>query len=89
MCVGLVDFDESTEIVSLAHHSVKTYLTKSDVEGGSSYFRLREDQANRALAEMCLTHLSFDAFSSGRCENLTILNERVHRFQFLDYAAFH
>lgn len=89
LCGGLVDFDENTGIVSLAHHSVKTYLMDSDLKGSVSHFRLFDDQANRVLVEMCLTYLSFDAFSGGPCESKTSLSNRMQSFPFLDYAAHH
>ena len=87
VCGGLVDFDESTRIVSLAHHSVKTYLTGPNLKGSMAHFHLAEDKANQHFAEKCLTYLSFDAFASGPCPDTSLLEERMASFPFLSYAA--
>ncbi|KIW17293.1 hypothetical protein PV08_04484 [Exophiala spinifera] len=88
VCGGLVDFDEDNGIVSLAHHSVKTYLTNPNRQGSTAYFYLSEDSANQYFAEKCLTYLSFKAFASGPCLDTASQDKRKARFPFLSYAAY-
>jgi hypothetical protein len=90
VCGGLVDFDEDTRTVFLAHHSVRMYLTNPDLTNGSAaYFGLSEDEAHRHFAERCLTYLSFDAFADGPCLEPSQVTDRLDRFPFLAYAAHH
>lgn len=88
VCGGLVDFDEDTGIVSLAHHSVKAYLTNPNRRGSTAYFYLSEDSANQYFAEKCLTYLSFQVFASGPCPDTASQDKRQARFPFLAYAAY-
>lgn len=73
-------------LVTLAHHSVKTYLI-SDMRGDASYFRLSEDEAHRNIAIKCLVYLSFKAFSNGPCVTYYEIGSRYQRYPLLDYAA--
>ena len=86
ICGSLLSFHQHTGLVTLAHHSVKTYLTSS-LQGQASFFRLSESEADRAIATKCLTYLSFDAFSDGPRPNLSSLREQYRRYPLLDYAA--
>ena len=86
ICGSLLNFQQHTGLVTLAHHSVQTYLTSS-LQGNASYFRLSEAEANRAIAIKCLTYLSFDAFSGGPRPHLSGLMEQYRRYPLLDYAA--
>ena len=49
--------------VTLAHHSVKMYLT-SDPRNQASYFKLDAQEAHGAIALRCLTYLNFDIYST-------------------------
>ena len=86
ICGSLLNFQQHTGLVTLAHHSVKTYLTSS-LQGNASYFRLSESEADRAIATKCLTYLSFDAFSDGPRPHISSLREQYRRYPLLDYAA--
>ncbi|KIW47336.1 uncharacterized protein PV06_00039 [Exophiala oligosperma] len=88
VCGGLVDFDEDTGTVSLAHHSVKAYLTSPSRQGSTAYFYLSADSANQYFAEKCLTYLSFKVFASGPCPDTASQDKRQARFPFLAYAAY-
>ena len=84
ICGSLLKYDEKTEKVALAHHSVKTYLTSSP-RNSASYFRLEEREAHRALALTCIAYLSFDAFAEKRNMGHFILD----KFPLLGYATEH
>lgn len=85
ICGSLLNLHGTSGILSLAHHSVKTYLT-SDIKGSASYFKLVETEAHRKIATRCLTYLSFDQFASGPCP-LHLLEYRYSEFPLLHYAA--
>ena len=86
ICGSLLNFQQHTGLVTLAHHSVKTYLT-SNLQGKASYFRLSESEADRVIATKLLTYLSFDAFSGGPRPHVSSLREQYRRYPLLDYAA--
>ena len=85
ICGSLLNYQHYTGHVTLAHHSVQTYLT-SALQGEAAYFRLSEENAHRSLAMKCLTYLSFDAFSDGPQEKIS-LTRQYRRFPLLPYAA--
>jgi hypothetical protein len=86
ICGSLLTCPRETGLVTLAHHSVRTYLM-SDLQGKSEYFRLLPRRAHSNLATKCLTYLSFDAFAGGPCSSATGLQEWYQRFPLLEYAA--
>ena len=85
ICGSLLNLHGTSGMLSLAHHSVKTYLT-SNIKGKASYFKLVEAEAHRNIATRCLTYLLFDQFSSGPCP-LHLIEYRYREFPFLNYAA--
>lgn len=86
ICGSLLACQRETGLVTLAHHSVRTYLL-SDLQGKSEYFRLLPRRAHSNLAIKCLTYLSFNAFAGGPCSTATGLQERYQRFPLLEYTA--
>ncbi|MCJ1383613.1 hypothetical protein MMC17_006727 [Xylographa soralifera] len=84
ICGSLLSYQY--EGVTLAHHSVKTYL-ESNLQGSVEYFKVSEIQAHHSLAWKCLNYLSMDAFSDGPCASRSLLKERMTKFPFLRYAA--
>lgn len=86
ICGSLLTYPKETGLVTLAHHSVRTYLM-SDLQGKSGYFRLLPHKAHSNLATKCLTYLSFDAFAGGPCSSAMALQEWYQRFPLLEYAA--
>lgn len=62
ICGSLLHYHEESEIVTLAHHSVKSYLM-SDLRGEAAYFKQKFQEGHHSMAMYCLTYLSFDAFS--------------------------
>ena len=88
ICGSLLNYQQHTGHVTLAHHSVQTYLT-SDLQGEAAYFHLSEREAHRSLATRCLTYLSFDAFSGGPRHDITLvtLSDQYLQYPALEYAA--
>lgn len=85
ICGSLLNYQQHTGHVTLAHHSVQTYLL-SDLQGETAYFHLSEEEAHRSLATKCLTYLSFDDFSAGP-RRVTRRWQHYQRFPVLEYAA--
>ncbi|KAF7136773.1 hypothetical protein CNMCM5793_006242 [Aspergillus hiratsukae] len=86
-CQGLIVYDEVTTVVTLAHSSVKTYLTSDDIQHGSaSFFSPNEHSAARNIYQKCLTYIMFDAFCAP-CSNTISLNERLEHFPLLSFSA--
>lgn len=87
ICGGLLNLQgDETGLVTLAHHSVKSYLV-SDPKGNASYFKLSASESHRNIAIKCLAYLSFDDFSSGPCSPISLINKRYKQFPLLRYAA--
>ncbi|KAL9124775.1 MAG: hypothetical protein Q9217_005928 [Psora testacea] len=88
ICGSLLCYHERVGCVTLAHHSVKTYLT-SNLQGTVAFFRIDEAKAHHTLATYCLTYLSFDAFSTDPGLMPRSASDLCNSFCFLDYAAQH
>lgn len=86
ICGSLLNFSSRSGYVTLAHHSVKSYLI-SDIKGDASYFRLCESDAHRRLATKCVAYLSLEEFSSGPCPKMCGIEDRYQRYSLLEYAA--
>lgn len=84
ICGSLLKYNEKLGTVTLAHHSVKMYLTSSPGKN-ASFFKINAQEAHRTIALSCLTYLSFSAFDRERHELSSLLCET---YPFLDYATF-
>ena len=62
MCGNLVKYDTANEAVSLAHHTVLSFLLHCSNTPGISKFAFEEDRTEQYLADICLTYLSFTNF---------------------------
>lgn len=79
VCAGLVMIDEESNIIRLVHYTTQEYFE-----------RVREawnPRAEQDIVSACLSYLSFDSFRSGICNNDSDFEDRLNRYQFLDYAA--
>ncbi|KAL9609937.1 MAG: hypothetical protein Q9167_005333 [Letrouitia subvulpina] len=85
ICGSLLKYNEKLGTVTLAHHSVKMYLT-SNPGKKASFFKISAQEAHRTIAMLCLTYLSFGAFNRERQEPSSLLCEW---YPFLDYATFY
>ena len=82
ICSTLVTCDNDTREIKVAHYSVREYLLSDRIqEGPARVFAIDETDANRHIAEICLSYLlSFDEHDS------IYGNVRDH-FPLLEYAA--
>lgn len=86
ICRGLIELNSGH--ASLAHSSVKTYLTSTDIASSNvAHFGLDLGEGNRTLMHKCLLYLSLDHFRSGYCLTPAGLEERFDEYPLLEYAA--
>ncbi|KAE8381438.1 hypothetical protein BDV26DRAFT_278821 [Aspergillus bertholletiae] len=87
ICQGLVAYDEVTSVITLAHSSVKAFLTSDAIrQGPAAYYSLQEVDATRCIFQKCLTYLMFDAFQKP-CQSRHSLRRRLKEFPLLNYAS--
>lgn len=84
ICGSFLNYESTTDIVSLAHHSVRTFLTSS-LQGEATFFHLSHDDSHRSIALKCLTYLSLGEFESERLYGS--VDDQLNGFPFLHYAA--
>jgi len=76
---GLVDTDETSNIIRLVNYSTEKYFE-------SMRQKLFTDPES-AIAKICQTYLSFDAFKVGRCAAENEIATRLQEYPLLQYAA--
>lgn len=87
MCHGLITYDKETSGVSLAHSTVRTFLTSIGIHSGPlAVYHLDEASAQHTMYSKCFTYLSFDDFKSP-CQNWEDLQGRYEKFPLLKFAA--
>lgn len=88
ICSSLISYDVYTSTVALAHSSVWTYLTSSEIRCSDvSRFALDYRSAQNAMARKCINYLSLPEFRSGYCTNDMALARRLLDWPFLEYSA--
>lgn len=86
ICGSLLNHDKQSDIITLAHHSVKNYLM-SDLQDNVAYFQLAEKEGHRSLALYCLTYLLFEAFSIDLNDPTNAVKNLYPKYNFLSYAV--
>ena len=87
LCQGLVVRDETTDMVALAHGSIKAFVAGSNIQSTPvAYFALDEDDSTRVIFRKCLTYLLLRAFQGG-CGLYRTVNDMYNTYPMLDYAA--
>ena len=61
-CGNLIVHDKVTDLVTLAHVTVKQYLLESDVEASGSRIKISQIDAERHICELCMVYLNFKEF---------------------------
>ena len=79
VCAGLVTVDEESNIIRLVHYTTQEYFERTH----RNWFK----NAEADIATVCAAYLSFSAFESGPCHNITEFTERLELYQLYDYAA--
>jgi ankyrin repeat protein len=62
LCANLVNYNETNRTVSLAHHTVESFLLGCSGRQEVSSYAIEEIATEQYLADMCLTYLSFTDF---------------------------
>ena len=62
ICGNLIKYNKASETVSLAHHSVLSFLLSCSNTPGIVSFAFEEYRAEQYLTDICLTYLSFTDF---------------------------
>ena len=86
ICGSLLQHDKQTDIITLAHHSVQSYLV-SNLRDSVAYFQLNEQEGHRSLALYCLTYLSFDAFAADLPDPKYAAASLYVKYNLLSYAV--
>lgn len=79
ICAGLVTIDQESKIIRLMHETTQTYLEERRL----NFF----PNGHEDIAKICLTYLSFDTFSTGRCSNDKLFGAQLQENALLRYAA--
>jgi hypothetical protein len=79
MCAGLVIVDDESDIIRLIHYTTQEYSKRTQI----SWFL----HAQRDIATICLTYLSFDEFETGFCPTDEEFEARLRSNALYDYAA--
>lgn len=84
---GLITIDASG-YVSLAHSSVKEFLTSDWIrESSVKYFALDHKTADSTIMRRCLTYLCLDNFKTGYVPTAAACYARLDEYSLLKYAA--
>ncbi|KAG5778941.1 hypothetical protein H9Q73_007415 [Fusarium xylarioides] len=87
ICQGLVDFDAATGVVTLAHSSVRAYITSSHTrEGDIAWFSYNIPGIHADVANKCLSYLLLEDFQDGCCSN-DELAKKFEDYPLLGYAS--
>ncbi|GKU06276.1 hypothetical protein FLAG1_09229 [Fusarium langsethiae] len=87
ICQGLVDYDEVTGVVTLAHSSVRAYITSSHTnEGDVAWFSYNIPGIHAYLANKCLLYLLVENFQDCCCTNEE-LEMKFKGYPLLRYAS--
>lgn len=88
LCSSLISYDNRSTMVTLAHSSVKDYLSSKEIRDSEvRSFYLDPAAAFQAVSTRCINYLMLPAFRSGCCQTETKLNRRFDRWPLLTYIA--
>ncbi|KAI7761007.1 hypothetical protein LZL87_012160 [Fusarium oxysporum] len=87
ICQGLVDYDAATSVVTLAHSSVRAYITSSHTDKGDvAWFSYNIPGIHADIANKCLLYLLLENFQDGCCTNEE-LEKKFEEYPLLRYAS--
>ncbi|KAH7159384.1 hypothetical protein DER46DRAFT_560419 [Fusarium sp. MPI-SDFR-AT-0072] len=87
ICQGLVDYDAATNVVTLAHSSVRAYITSSRTcDGDVSWFSYNIPGIHANFAYTCLSYLLLEHFQDGCCTHEE-LEKKFEDYPLLRYAS--
>ncbi|KAI4086273.1 MAG: hypothetical protein LQ344_007691 [Seirophora lacunosa] len=85
-CSSLVTVNDDG-YVSLAHYTVKEFLTSDTTRQDLATFYVGNDEVEAELAQTCLTYLCYNDFIAGSLADEDALTDVLDRYKFLKYAA--
>jgi hypothetical protein len=87
ICQGLTEYDAKSNTVTLAHSSVRTFLTSSNIKKSkASWYGYTISGIHATTAKKCLNYLMCDPFKDGFCSN-DVLANKLKDYPFLNYAT--
>ena len=84
-CSSLITVSDDNK-VSLAHFSVKEFLTSPRIKETLSIYYVGEEDVHAELAEVCLTYLNYRDFDRHKVSSEDV-RELIDEFNFLEYAS--
>jgi hypothetical protein len=85
-CSSLITVSDDGK-VSLAHFSVKEFLTSPTIKDTLGIYYVGEEEVHAELAEVCLTYLNYRDFDKQKISSLEEVSDLVEKFSFLEYAS--
>jgi Ankyrin repeats (3 copies)/Ankyrin repeats (many copies) len=79
VCAGLVTVDEQSDVIRLVHYTTQEYFERT----WTFWF----PNAQKDIATICVTYLSFDAFNTGFCPSDAEFEIRLESNPLYGYAA--
>ena len=79
VCAGLVTVDEQSDVIRLVHYTTQEYFERT----WAFWF----PNAQKDIATICVTYLSFNAFNTGFCPSDADFEIRLESNPLYDYAA--
>jgi hypothetical protein len=84
ICQSLISYDATTSVVTLAHSSVREFLTSREIQQGpAAFFSLHSTTLEDKILRKCLTYLNFSHFNSGPGHINTSL-QRIQKYPLLN-----
>ncbi|KAH6971456.1 hypothetical protein BKA56DRAFT_494602, partial [Ilyonectria sp. MPI-CAGE-AT-0026] len=78
-CLGMISLSKVDGRVSIIHSTARQFLVTNEQE--------LSDMPQLNISRICLKYLAFDELSSGPCESVISLRQRLACMPFLDYCA--
>jgi ankyrin repeat protein len=78
-CLGMISLSKVDNCVTIVHSTARQFLITNEQE--------LSDRPQLDIARTCLEYLTYDEISSGPCESVASLRQRLARMPFLDYCA--
>ena len=79
VCAGLVTVDEESDVIRLVHYTTQEYLERTLTSWCPN--------AHADITKICVSYLSFDAFTSGFCQTDKKFETKLQSYVLYDYAA--
>jgi ankyrin repeat protein len=86
-CGSLVTYSVEKDTFTLAHSSVRDYLTDKVKSGPAAMFHLNEAVADQFITKSCLNYLLQPELRTGYCTNTKDLAQRLDNLPLLSYIA--